>query len=319
VFRGLDKRVHFTPVQLPVSYDPAATCPETERFASQVFPSDATMLAWEIVAWLMLPNTSIQRAVLLTGEGANGKSTWLRQVETFLGKSNVSAVPLHRLESCKFSVARLVGKLANVCADLPSAHLAGTSTFKAITGGDFIQAEYKFRDSFDLLPFARLVFSANHPPRSQDASPAFFRRWLVVPFNRTFAPGQQIPREILDAVLALPGELSGLLNKALDALRSLQAGGFSEPASVKEAQQEFQVETDPLSVWLQSNTSDDPNATERCDHLRQRYNEDAQKEGRYILSAKAFGSSIRRLRPGVVRQQKTIDGRQTWVYVGIGM
>ena len=50
-------------------------------------------------------------------------------------------------------------------------------------------AEYKFKDSFEFVPYARLVFSANHPPKSQDASPAFFRRWLVVPFERTFADG----------------------------------------------------------------------------------------------------------------------------------
>jgi putative DNA primase/helicase len=44
---------------------------------------------------------------------------------------------------------------------MPDLALAGTSTFRAITGGDRIQAEYKFRDSFEFTPYARLVFSAN--------------------------------------------------------------------------------------------------------------------------------------------------------------
>jgi len=74
------------------------------------------------------------------------------------------------------SAARLVGRLANICPDLPATDLVSTSVFKAITGGDPLVAEYKFRDSFEFIPYTRLVFSANHPPKSQDASPAFFRR-----------------------------------------------------------------------------------------------------------------------------------------------
>lgn len=117
---------HLSAVQLPVDFDPKAKCPNLELFVDQIFPPDAHLLAWEIVAWLMLPNVGIQRAVLLVGEGANGKSTWLNVVIVFLGKSNVASVSLHKLECDKFAAARLIGKLANVCPDLPSTHLQST-------------------------------------------------------------------------------------------------------------------------------------------------------------------------------------------------
>ena len=61
-------------VQLPVRYDPEAGCPAWDAFVKQTFPEDAQDLAWEIVGWLMTPDTSIQKAILLVGEGANGKS-----------------------------------------------------------------------------------------------------------------------------------------------------------------------------------------------------------------------------------------------------
>jgi putative DNA primase/helicase len=154
---------HLSPVQLPVDYDPKADCPAIKKFVSEVFPADAVDLAWEILGWLMVPNTSIQKAVLLMGEGANGKSTWLSLLIAFIGKTNTSSVSLHKLESDRFAAARLIGKFANICPDLPSEHLAGTSVFKAITGGDSMPGEYKFKDSFDFVPYARLVFSANHP------------------------------------------------------------------------------------------------------------------------------------------------------------
>src|SRR5439155_26952992 len=182
----------------------------------------AQVLAFEIVAHLMQSDTSIQKAVLLLGEGGNGKSTYLAALTAFLGKDNVSGLSLHCLESDRFAVGRLLGKLANIAADLPSEHLAGTDVFKQLTGGDMVTGEFKYRDSFDFVPFARLIFSANHPPRSADGSAAFFDRWVVLPFERLFRDtAAEIPRPVLDAFLAEPRELSGVLNRALDVLPAL--------------------------------------------------------------------------------------------------
>lgn len=172
-----------------MKFDPTARRPAWDKFISEVFPGDSEAIAWEIPAWLVTPDTSIQKAILLLGEGANGKSSYLRGLLAFIGKQNTSAVSLQKLENDRFSAARLIGRLANICPDLPGTDLAGTSVFKAITGGAPLMAEYKFRDSFEFIPYARLVFSANHMPKSKDASPAFFRRWLLVPFNATFVEG----------------------------------------------------------------------------------------------------------------------------------
>jgi hypothetical protein len=165
-----------SPVQIPVKFDPDARCEMWDKFIGEVFPADSEAIAWEIPAWLMTPDTSIQKAILLTGDGSNGKSTYLRGLVAFLGRQNISAVSLHNLENNRFSVARLVGKLANICADLPATDLTSTSIFKAITGGDPVPAEYKFKESFDLFPYVRLVFSANQPPNSPCQN-AQFRQW----------------------------------------------------------------------------------------------------------------------------------------------
>jgi len=311
---------HLSPVQLPVTFDPMARCPNIDAFVGQVFPPDAHDLAWEIPAWLMLPDTSIQKAILLTGEGNNGKSTWLSLVAAFLDKRNTSGVSLHKLEADKFAAARLIGKLANICPDLPSKHLAGTSTFKAITGGDTLTAEYKFKDSFDFTPFCRLVFSANHPPRSSDSSHAFFRRWLVVPFDRTFGPDEQIPRDILDAMLTSPAELSGLLNQALDALDHLrQRRAFSEPESVKKAWEDFHSETDPMAVWLDQATIEIPDGIIPKAVLIAGYNRHAASNGLPSIGNKRFGQAVHRLRPDVGDGQRMVNGHYQWCYVGLAL
>jgi putative DNA primase/helicase len=307
-------------VQLPVNHDPAATCPNTDAFVESTFPADAHDLAWEIPGVLMVPATWLQKAILLLGEGCNGKSVWLSLLTRFLGRHNIAAIPLHKLEADKFSVSRLVGKLANICADLPSEHLAGTSTFKALTGGDTLNAEYKFKDSFDLEPFARLVFSANHPPRSADSSAAFFRRWIVIPFDHTFGPDEQIPRDILDARLQSPEELSGMLNKALAGLRRVEKQRrFSDPPSIQEAWRDFHATTDPLSVWLDRYTVDDPDAFVTKQALRVAYNAAVEREGRPAMTAKAFGQALYKLRPNIEERQRTVAGKYQWCYVGIGL
>ena len=307
-------------MQLPVKFDPQARCPMWDRFIGEVFPGDSEAIAWEIPAWLMTPDTSIQKAVLLTGDGANGKSTYLRAVLAFIGRQNVAAISLHRLENDRFSVARLVGRLANICPDLPSEDLSSTSIFKAITGGDALQAERKFEESFEFVPFARLIFSANHPPKSQDASSAFFRRWIVVPFERTFHAGDPgtLPRDQLDAMLADPAELSGVLNKAIKAIASIRTKGLSESESIRRAMDEFRQTTDPVAVWLDRNTVLEPDALIPADRLWQDYNQDCMAKGRPTVSKTALGRAIAQLRPTIEKRQRTVNGRLSWCYVGLG-
>lgn len=310
-----------SPVQLPVKFDRNARCPMWDKFIGEVFPGDSEAIAWEIPAWLATPDTSIQKAVLLTGDGANGKSTYLRAVLAFVGRQNVAAISLHRLENDRFSVARLVGRLANICPDLPSEDLSSTSIFKSITGGDALMAERKFEESFEFVPFARLIFSANHPPKSQDASSAFFRRWVVVPFERTFHAGDPgtLPRDQLDELLADPTELSGVLNKALEAVASIRRHGLSESESTRRAMDEFRQTTDPVAVWLDRNTVLEPDALIPADQLWQDYNQDCVAKGRPTVSKTALGRAIAQLRPTIEKRQRTINGRLSWCYVGIGL
>jgi putative DNA primase/helicase len=312
---------HLSAVQIAANFDPAATCPQIDRFIQDVFPDDTRHLPYELPAWLMLPDTSIQKAVLLLGEGSNGKSVWLTLLENFLGPENISTLSLHRIESDKFAAARLVGKLCNIGTDLPTAALAGTSMFKSLTGGDTITAERKFESSFEFRPFVRLIFSANNAPRSEDATHGFFRRWLVIPFNRTFDESDPkiVPRAVLDARLSQTGELSGLLNRALDALPVIQQGRFTESASTRAALEEFRATTDPLAVWLDQHTVERPDAVVPKDLLRRAYGQVCQDAGRPIMPDTQFTAALKRLRPKVQIAQRRLDKKPTRVFIGMGL
>jgi phage/plasmid-associated DNA primase len=121
-------------IRIPVTFDSQVGCPEIEKFIGEVFPEDAIPLAWEILGDLLTPDRSVQKAICLLGEGGNGKSVFLDLANRFVGVENVCHLSLQRLEADRFSAARLYGKLANICPDLPGERLASSAMFKAITG-----------------------------------------------------------------------------------------------------------------------------------------------------------------------------------------
>ena len=69
---------HLSSVQLPVAFDPTATCPLWETFADRVLPGDCPGLPFEILASAMRGDVSDQKAILLVGSGDNGKTHYFR-------------------------------------------------------------------------------------------------------------------------------------------------------------------------------------------------------------------------------------------------
>ena len=245
-----------SPVQIPVSYDPAARCPLIEKFLSEVFPDDAVQVAHELAGYLLTPDNRLRTAVMLVGRGRNGKSVFLSLLTALLGHENVSNRSLQALEENTFATADLYGKLANVFADLDARALRGSSLFKSISGGDRISAERKHKPAFEFKPYARLLFSANQPPPTPDSTDAFFDRWLIVPFEQRFRglrePGSG-PTEDPDLLskLTTPEELSGFLNLALAALVQLRLeSGFSRPDSVQQAARRFKADVDSVAGFV---------------------------------------------------------------------
>jgi putative DNA primase/helicase len=65
-----------------------------------------------------------------------------------------------------------------------------------------------------------LIFSSNKIPDSDDKSYAYYKRWLILAFDRVF---HGITKDTnLIHRLTTPAELSGVLNLALIALRQLR-------------------------------------------------------------------------------------------------
>lgn len=234
-------------VQLPIVWDPQATCPDFDAFMESALPEDDRDRAWQLLGYLMMSGNPLQRLFLLTGGGGNGKGVFLNVVRSVVGDDNFSAVPLRRFSETQFASAELHGKLANVCGDIDARFIEDTGRIKELAGDDKIDAERKGRDPFKFLFWGKAIFSANAMPGASDASKGWLRRWEVI--NFPYEPTKPDPS--LSARCTTPESLAGIAVKAVDALRTLmRAGEFTRGRSAETAHQEFAEKANRVIRWI---------------------------------------------------------------------
>lgn len=239
---------YFFTSNLPTIYNKDAECPGFEKFISEVLPEADRKICQEWFGFLLYREYFIHKAMMFLGEGRNGKSTLINVMIAMLGKENCSAESLQNLATNRFSAASLYAKYANLFPDLPPKSLLDSSTFKACVGGDRISAERKNQQRFAFWNYAKLCFSANRLPKSEDDSLAFFERWILLNFKNTFV-GEKAEKNKL-AEITTEQELSGILNWALEGLRRLlHQQDFSYSKTGDSLREEYIRKSNPVAAF----------------------------------------------------------------------
>ena len=282
-------------IRIPVTYDPNADCPRIKQVFAEVLEPQDIPVIHELAGYALIPDYSIQRAFLFIGDGSNGKSTLLSLLRTFLGKDNCSSVPWHALEYSRFASSRLDGRLLNIYADLPSRSMNSTGAFKMLTGGDAISAEKKFKDGYSFVNFARLVFSANKPPRILDEdSYAFWRRWIIINFPRQFPENDPKTDPEILSKLTTETELSGLLNLALDGLQVVLTNAkFSYGKTVDQTQSYYLRASDPVYAFVEDCCDLDSDAVTSKDALFEAFKNYCKESKTPLMNRDSFAKALK--------------------------
>lgn len=191
-----------------------------------------------------------EKALILFGSGANGKSVFFEVVTAMLGPENVSNHPLHLLtcEEPSYYRAAIANKLVNYSSEI-SARLGNTDLFKQMVSGETISARQPYGRALNIRQYAKFIFNCNTLPRDVEQTDAFFRRCLIIPFDET------IPEEEQDRTLhakIIEGELAGVFNWVLEGLdRLLSQGSFSECEAAAKAALQYRKDTDSVQQFLE--------------------------------------------------------------------
>ena len=232
---------------LPVKFDPAASAKPIKDFIDSIVTEEDRRLLVQVPAQALMQNSNYQLSYLLTGDGSNGKSTYIRLLAKLVGEQSTTAVSLQELMENRFATANLQGKLFNLYADLSKKSLGDTGKFKVLTGGDQLTAEKKYADSFLFRNKAVFVFSANELPQVDDGTFAFWRRWAVIPFPNKFEPSVKFEEKLL-----VPENLSGFLNLIIEDMNRVEEMGIYRSSKVDEIMELWKTRSNSAYAFIRS-------------------------------------------------------------------
>jgi len=320
---------YLTMSKLPITYDPTAECPRIEEFLGEVIQDPYKLKeVLKFWAYVLLKDCRYEKALMLLGGGSNGKSVLIKLFEEAVGKDNCCNLSLHDLEEDRFARARLFGKTLNTYADNKSQRLKETGNLKTSISGDTVEGQEKFKPRFKFRPRAKLIISTNNPPQTDDRTHAFYRRWLIVMFERTFVPtdDKNEPNRIdpdLITELTTKEELSGFLNLGLKYLPILiRENGFAaEP--IDKVKKEYEQKADHVSRYLQEYCIIDSTKRDYSTKTAELYSHYVRicREIMQVreLDENVFGSKL--VEHGVLHKRRRIKkgegGRLEYVYDGI--
>ena len=192
----------------------------------------------------------MKKALFLVGNGDTGKSQLKSLVERLLGRGNFIGIDLKEIES-RFGTGAIYGTRLAGSSDMSFLSVEELKTFKKMTGGDSLFAEFKGQQAFEFTYNGLLWFCMNRLPKfGGDDGKWVYNRIMVVECPNAI-PLEKQDKELLDKMYA---EREGIVYKAVRALQTVIANGyrFSEPESVSAAREKYQVENNTVISFLKN-------------------------------------------------------------------
>lgn len=240
--------------QIPWDYNPAAHSEIAAKTLDKMACQDPEIrqLLEECIGYCFYRRNELSVSMFLTGEKANGKSTFLQMLQDVLGVQNTSNLGLDELDE-RFAPVTMFGKLANIGDDISDDFLYGRSIahFKKIVSGNMIKAENKGVDMFFYKPFVKLIFSANQIPRMKDRTGAVLRRMVIIPFNATFSKTDPDYDPYIAWKLKDAAVMEYLVKIGVDGLkRILENHSFTQSKKVDAEIKEYTEYNNPILLFL---------------------------------------------------------------------
>jgi putative DNA primase/helicase len=274
------------------AYNPDAKSAAWEAFLARVLPDDEVRGFVQRLAGLSLLGQVREHVLaILTGKGANGKGTFDRAIRYCLGDYAATAEPdlfMHREGAHPTGEMDLRGvRMVSVSESDKDRRLA-EATMKRLTGGDTIRARRMRQDFVEFTPSHTALIYTNHLPKVSGDDPAIWRRIRVVPFDVVIPEAERDGQ--LDERLEL--EADAILTWAVRGWRDYLERGLDEPASVRHATADYQLNSDAVSRFVSERCLTAPTLKARTGQLHAEFDKWRVSDGADLMSLKAFGMAL---------------------------
>lgn len=189
-----------------------------------------------------------EKSLILLGDGNNGKSQFLWLISQLFPSEVQCAYELGSFRD-PYIRAQLPGKLINIATELPSKKLFASEEIKKITSCETTSARNPYGKPFNYIPIAGHIFACNQLPDTQDTTDGFWRRFLIIGFNRKFPEAGGVSKNALQkSLLKLRGAAFAW---ALSGLQTIvEQGKFHAPESSERERAEWELSSNGFKAWL---------------------------------------------------------------------
>ena len=270
---------HYYTYRPIATYDPDADPLHCDRLLEALEPAQREIFLRTIAASLDLKTVRrykgrAVRALLLKGDGSNGKDSLREVVALMYGRQGMTGCTLTDFAAYdsgrKFSLAKLNLSRVNWSSEnANSTRLDKIQSLKAFITGDPLDSERKGVDGEEYEPNGIAIFNINDIPTMQGAMEAILSRYGIVEFLKTFKIGadpslgelEADPRFKYDPMFMQAMVVPAFLNRVLQALSDLMIEGI-DYSCTKEALEGIQAENCHLFQFCQeTGLTYDPSST----------------------------------------------------------
>ena len=232
----------YSTIQIPCEWKDAPTpTPVFDKYLRTLVNADPAVaqLLMEFIG-VCISNVKgwrMKKSLFLVGAGDTGKSQLKSLVERMLGSDNFIGIDLKEIEA-RFGTGAIYGTRLAGSSDMSFMSVDELKTFKKVTGGDSLFAEFKGQQGFQYTYGGLLWFCMNRLPKfGGDDGQWVYNRIMVVNCPNVI-PRHKQDKQLLDKMFA---ERNGIVYKAVMALQTVIANGyrFSEPECVETARQDY--------------------------------------------------------------------------------
>lgn len=296
----------------PFALDAAAPCERWLRTLADAFEGDAD--AKEKIACLQeFAGASLfgvaakhQRAIVLSGEGANAKSVIGTVLAAAMPPGSTCSVAPQAWGN-EYRRALMADKLLNVVSELPEADIVSSEPVKAMIDGSSMEARHIRESVFEFHPKAGHLLNANRLPATADHTHGFWRRFIVLVFNRVFEVHEQ---NVNLASEIIRDELPGVVAWMVEGARRLMTQGrYTVPSSSTSAVSEWRRGADPVAQFIEEETEPAASHLDRTKTsiVFTAYVRWAERNRFKVMSSNSFGRRMRGLKLGSERSHGAVD------------